>query len=347
MHELALSFHGKAKGLAADYLRTEGELLSLLIEMKKRRLFAVLNYSGIFDYCERALHLSRAQAYYFKTVAEKAIEVPEIRTAVVKGDLTLSEARRIAPVVTPENHQHWPENRMIDKAKSMSQKDLEREVSSHNPKAHPVVEKIRSVDKKLSELKVAVDESTEKNLEALKDILSQKLGKAASLGEVVAWALKVTRDKFDPVCKAERSQVLAEARKIDGAISSRKLSSNESSLQKPGNPSKQPRAEEPPVEQPSVNTSETKGRKPLPASVRHQVYLRDKAQCTYTSTDQRRCKATRWLDLHHMKPVSQGGGNTVENLTLYCKMHHGLTHASSHEAIQTSGAGKSQPRFHG
>lgn len=154
MKDITHTLDQKAKGLAADYLRTEGQLLSVLMEMQRREVFAELNYTGIFDYCERALNFSRAQAFYFKTVAEKSEEVPEIKAAVVQGELTLSQARRIVPVVTKENHKEW-----IEKAKSLPQKELEREVMSINPKAH-VQEKIRPVAKELSELKVPVDQKT-------------------------------------------------------------------------------------------------------------------------------------------------------------------------------------------
>ena len=105
MKNIAYALDEKAKGLAVDYLRTEGLLLSVLIEMRRREVFATLNYSGIFEYCVNRLNLSRAQAYYFKTVAEKSEEVPEIKQAVVQGELTLSQARRIVPVVSERQSQ--------------------------------------------------------------------------------------------------------------------------------------------------------------------------------------------------------------------------------------------------
>ena len=283
MKDSAHEFDEKAKGLATDYLRTEGLLLTVLIEMRRRRLFAVLNYSGIFDYCERRLKLSRAQAYYFKIVAEKSDEVPQIKQAVLEGGLTLSQARRIAPVVTKENHKEW-----IGKAKSLPQKDLEREVTAVNPKAH-VQERIRPVAKELSELKVPVDLKTEENLAALMEILSQKLGKGATLAQVVAWEAEVTRTKFDPVKQAERSRI----------ISSRK----------------------------SAPTSKVKpGRQPVLASTHHPVMLRDGMRCTHVSLDGRRCEQRRWLQRHHIVEVRKGGLNTVDNLRLLCRAHHDLIH---------------------
>jgi HNH endonuclease len=285
MKSIAHEFDEKAKGLANDYLNTEGLLLTVLIEMRRLKLFAVLNYSGIFDYGERRLRLSRAQAYYFKTVAEKSEEVPQIKEAVVQGELTLSEARRIVPVITKENHAEW-----IGKAKALGQRELEREVTAVNPKAHPPKEKLRPVAKDLSELKVPVDAKTEENLAALKEILSQKLGKAATLTEVIAWAAEVTRTKFDPVKRAGRS---------------RKISSRKSQVMP------------------------TPGRKPVRASVKHPVVLRDDMRCTHVSEDGRRCEQKRWLQLHHQIEVRHGGRNTVENLRLLCFAHHALIHSEA------------------
>ena len=91
--------------------------------MRRGGLFIELGYSGVFDYCERALNLSRAQSYYFKAVAEASEKVPELKTAVTQGELTLSEARGIAPVITAENHTHW-----IDQAKILNQTQLDIEV---------------------------------------------------------------------------------------------------------------------------------------------------------------------------------------------------------------------------
>jgi len=83
----------KAKGLVKQLLITESELLSVLMEMKRLHSFAVLNYDGIFDYCERGLLLSRSQSYYFQKVAEKSEEIPELKTALSQGEHAEALAR--------------------------------------------------------------------------------------------------------------------------------------------------------------------------------------------------------------------------------------------------------------
>jgi len=192
----ALDF--KAKGLARDYQRTEGELLEVLMQMRRTKSFLALGYSGAFDYVVRALRLSEAQAYYFKKVAEKAEAVPELKTAIDEGVLTLSQARRIVTVVTPQNSAAW-----IEKAATVPQKQLEKEVAAENPNAK-ITERVRPVSKGLSELRVALTEEMEVDLKSLKDTLMQKTNRPVSMSEVLAWAMRVCREKHDPNRKAQR-----------------------------------------------------------------------------------------------------------------------------------------------
>src|SRR4051812_9228328 len=87
----AKELEAKAIELAKNYLLTEGEILTVLMQIRRERLFGELNYTGIFEFCEEKLNLSRAQAYYFKAVAEKSEVVPELKEAIDQGELTLSE----------------------------------------------------------------------------------------------------------------------------------------------------------------------------------------------------------------------------------------------------------------
>lgn len=70
-------------------------------------------------------------------------------------------------------------------------------------------------------------------------------------------------------------------------------------------------------------------RKPIKASVIHQVHLRDEGQCTYYDKQGRRCSSRRFLETHHKKPVSQGGDNSFDNLRLLCSGHHKVCHISN------------------
>ena len=281
MNQSTQIIHTNNLKLAKTILLSEGELLSSLMEMQKRRLFGELGCTGIFDYCLRHLRFCESQAIYYKRIAEASATVPEIKAAVVQGELSISKARRITSVITPANHQEW-----IHNAQTMKQKELERAVSIANPQAHPI-ERIKPVARNVSELRVAIDDETDRNLEILKELLSQKLKRAATLADVIAWAAKETRQKFDPEKKAERSAAKVSLRKL---------------------PPPRP------------------GRRPIPAQVRHEVILRDGHQCSFPSPDGTPCGQRRWTDLHHIIPVARGGLNEAQNLRFLCSAHHSAVH---------------------
>ncbi len=60
----------------------------------------------------------------------------------------------------------------------------------------------------------------------------------------------------------------------------------------------------------------------ISASVRHQVWIRDKGRCTYASNLGESCGQTRMLELEHIIPVCRGGEGSLENITLRCRFHN-------------------------
>ena len=146
------------------------------------------------------MNFSEQQAFYFKKVAEVSVKVPELKEAIIQGEITLSRARRIVPILTPQNQAEW-----IAKAKVLKQRELEKAVTEVNPQAHPV-ERIIPVAKNVLELRVAIDDETDRNLTILRDLLSQKLRRPATLTDVIAWVTKEAREKHDPERKALRAK---------------------------------------------------------------------------------------------------------------------------------------------
>jgi len=68
----------------------------------------------------------------------------------------------------------------------------------------------------------------------------------------------------------------------------------------------------------------------LSAAIKHQVKLRDGDRCAHVRNEVR-CKERKWLDIHHIKPVSVGGLTVAENLMTLCRGHHQLIHSSREE----------------
>jgi 5-methylcytosine-specific restriction endonuclease McrA len=278
------TIHQQALGCAMNFKRAEGALLDILLKIDDRKVFRELGYPSLFIYGVQALRLSEAQAYQFIGVARKSREVPELKTAIEQGALNVSTARRIVSVITPENKQTW-----LEKATTLPQKKLEMEIAKENP--NPVVrEKIKPVGEERLEMRLGITPALEVKLRQIKDLLSQKQGKACSIEDALEAMAENYLDKHDPVRRAKRS------------LSLRRVPAQE-----------------------TQGTNNGK-RKPLAAGVKHQVVLRDQYQCAYEDQNGR-CQQKRWLEVHHRRPLSHGGTDSVQNLITLCFHHHKKAHS--------------------
>jgi hypothetical protein len=60
----------------------------------------------------------------------------------------------------------------------------------------------------------------------------------------------------------------------------------------------------------------------VPRKVLREVFARDGGQCTFVSSEGRRCSAREFLEVHHHEPFARGGKATVDNLRLSCRAHN-------------------------
>jgi hypothetical protein len=63
----------------------------------------------------------------------------------------------------------------------------------------------------------------------------------------------------------------------------------------------------------------------IPRAVVREVYERDGGQCTFVSSEGKRCSERGFLQLHHHDvPFGRGGEPTVDNMRLACRAHNAL-----------------------
>jgi 5-methylcytosine-specific restriction endonuclease McrA len=67
-------------------------------------------------------------------------------------------------------------------------------------------------------------------------------------------------------------------------------------------------------------------RKIIKAASHHAVMLRTGGRCAFVNERGERCNEDRFLHLHHIVPLSQGGSDEPSNLTYLCSGHHALVH---------------------
>ena len=268
------TLHARAVALVETYLKAESELLSVLQEIDRCKGFRELGFKSLFEYAT-SLGLSEGVAYNFITVARKSSEIPELREKLQAQEMTLSNAKTIAPILNSANQEKW-----LEAASTLSKRELEKEIAKEFPEK-AVQENARYVSEKRIELRLGISEELLKKLRRVQDLESKNV--AASLEQALEAMAEGYLSKHDPLEKAKRARQLF-----------------------PGRVNSNPRV--------------------IPAHLKHSVQKRDQAQCTHSKSG-KRCQERRWLDIHHVKPLSKGGETTLGNLILLCKAHHQLLHS--------------------
>lgn len=302
---LAEQIHVRAIEIATHYKKTEAELVDIIQQIEIHRVFLLRGHSSLFSYVVNELGLSENTAYSLITVSRKAREVPELKTCIQTGAITLTNARRIASVLTIENKSEW-----LLKATDLSSRQLEKEIMKARPEV-AVPERASYIAPERVKLELGLSERDMLKLRRAQDLLSQSSRRSVSLEETLQTITSEFLKKHDPVEKAKRHQV----RKGPNSVA---LSKPQVLSEVPQNPLKR-------------NLSETPGelvaqRFSIPKDVLHQINLRDERRCAHVAPDGTRCNQSRFIEIHHKFPVSLGGANTVENLTTLCGAHHKLVH---------------------
>jgi 5-methylcytosine-specific restriction endonuclease McrA len=157
-------------------------------------------------------------------------------------------------------------------------------------------------------------ESFKSLAERVQDVYSKKCQTNKTMTEVFEWALNEVLSKHDPVIKAEKAEA-KNAQKVKSVTDSQDQSVTDAVTEKQ-------------VSKPKVATNQSvtaDNREDIPQPILNQVHFRDKGQCSFQK-DGKRCNHRRYLHIHHIKPVKDGGKNTVENLTTLCSLHHTYLH---------------------
>jgi len=75
---------------------------------------------------------------------------------------------------------------------------------------------------------------------------------------------------------------------------------------------------------PAQEVKRSKSKRSSKAKIRREVFARDQNQCTFTTSDGKRCEAKTRLEVDHILPKSKFGLFTADNLRLLCRTHNQL-----------------------
>lgn len=327
----AAAIHERAVKASKMHLSSERDLVQIFQELDAIRGYLFYAANSLYDYGTRVLGLSDSSTYNLINVARKARTIPVLQAAVISGEVSISKARKIVPVITKQNAETW-----IAIAKGNTSREIERAAAAVNPQL-AVKESARFVADDRVEFKCGLSAETLEKLRRVADLESQRTRKAVKNEGAIDAALDAYLEKFDPVKKAERSQARSAGKaenaapstawKAENAVISSTRKSEYLESRSIGSFKTNSETLSHQLVPGQVGGSVAVARKRyIPSVVRHAVYMRDQGRCTYKSVEGDRCTAKLWVDFHHVIRPEDGGADSVENLVTLCGSHHRLTH---------------------
>lgn len=206
------SIDDKAVRIAKEFRKTEADLLEIIIQVDRFKVFRKLGYNSLYQYVHQRLKISESQTYAFIRVARKSDEVPKLKEAVKKGTLTISKAKRITAVINTSNQDQW-----LQIAAQQTQRTLEREVALAKPETliqeratyivseSSLSEKSQFQQKALKmKLELGLSERTMIQLRRAQDLVSQKERKSINLATTIQALIDEYIKRHDPLEKAKR-----------------------------------------------------------------------------------------------------------------------------------------------
>jgi len=298
--------------------RNNEELLRLIDAVGRRRLWAELAHSSMFDFCVKRFHMSEAVAGKRIGVARLARHFPVIFEMIGRGDVHLSAVLALKTVLTEENHE-----RVLAEAKHKTLREVEAlrakvaprpDVPSRvralaRPRENPMAMTAGAVAETLPVLgptppSVPSTPRPSKRAPDPEPLAPRRYKLEVTIGEETQAKLSQLQDLLahtvpngDPAVIVERALdvLLEQTLKTKAAV----------------------------TERPRKRSGKTKGRqRRVPAALRRAVWKRDGGCCAFVATDGRRCDETRCLEFAHLEPWAKGGEHSVDNIALRCRGHN-------------------------
>ena len=302
--------HDRAISTAKEYRRQEVALISIFQEIEESRVYLHFEMPSLFAYATKLLGLSEATTCMLAAVMRASKKVPELKAAIEEGKITLSSARRIAPVLNNQNKAVW-----LGKAAKLPIRKLEIELATQFPD-RPSPTRIRAKTELLSRIEMDLPHETVEKLKRSEEILAQKRQVPVDMAQTLDAVLTEFLERHDPVQRAER--LVRAARSTKTTLVHAKTQKLPVSLPVKITPEHQALARRMGFKVPRVKIS---------AKEIRQFALRDGSMCTFRYTDGNRCTNRKWLHVHHVRQVAGGGSNSAYNLTTLCAAHHAMVHA--------------------
>ena len=278
------------------------EIVRYLAEVDSRGSFREAGYSSLFSFCTEYLGYSEGGAARRVRAARCLQRSPQVYEQLKSGAITLCSLSEVALLVTEENQEL-----ILGSIQGVSKREAQRVAESFG----------------------AAKPAKRSSIRARKVLVTPPVGfkiDAACKTEETTPPSPITEERytFSFEVSAEVKALYDQARKLMGHVKPEELFekllkgfvNKETKVIKPRSIVRQADPQKPQLS--------NKRSRFIPLKTRREVRERDGCQCTFVSTEGKRCQEQVGLEIDHIDPFSQGGSHHPSNLRLLCKAHNQL-----------------------
>jgi 5-methylcytosine-specific restriction endonuclease McrA len=312
----------------ADYALT-ARLLVHMGEVDARGLYRERACPSMFEYCVEELHMSESEAYLRIQAARLGRRFPLVVELLGRGALHLTAIKLLGPQLTTDNHFD-----LLERARGKSKRGIEQLLAEIAPRPdvptrmRKLPEPPASRSSTTSVEAVSAPQFTPANEKMQPDTSQTPFNLQAPRPRASTQPLSPGRYKLELTAgqalhdKLQQLQDLLRHQVPDGDLAVLVERAVDMLID---NTMRQRFAHTRAVKKakPRRSTRRTRSRY-IPRAVVRAVHQRDSGQCTFVSTDGKRCLERGFLELHHHVPYAKGGESSVENLRLVCRAHNAL-----------------------
>ena len=352
--------HERIVALGAQRALHERELCRWLRAAERLAVHARTGHASLHEYAERILGLSRRQLEERLRVARALCELPRLDQSLASGELCWSAVRELSRIATPETEQAW-----LGWAKGRRSQQIEHAVAARRPGDGPRDRPDPSLIKHRLRFEVRPETmALFRDLQSrVRADLGEAADDDALLYEIARRALGGPEPRDEgrssyqvavtrcPECGRAGVDAGGQSFLVDETVTEMvacdcqelgegdgKVAAGEqqgAAHECPqlgtdnGDASHCPHtgAEDKGASQgPQLGTcaparSVRRARQNIPPATRRQVLRRDRMHCVVDG-----CRNHRFLDVHHLTPVAEGGGHDPEQMLSVCGSHHRAVH---------------------
>ncbi|MBI3018718.1 MAG: HNH endonuclease [Deltaproteobacteria bacterium] len=300
--------------LVREEKEATAHVIAHLAEIDRRKLYADEGYSSLFSYCVEKYHYSESEAFLRIQAARLVHTSPEVINLLEDNKATLTTLKLIAPHLTSQNKE-----KIFKEVEHKTKRETEQLVATLFPSTEEVKDTIRKLPTQTAQnltrsgtstlvkkeamkplapkrfkVEFSASEELTKKIQRAKEILRHKYPQG-KLEDILDDALELLLEKKDPERKIQRGQLIKKevSQKEQGAF----------------------------LEMP-LALSDTIRSRYVPEKIKQVIWKRDQGQCSYTSSEGKKCGERNFLELDHVHPWGLGGNSTLENLRLLCRTHN-------------------------